>query len=96
MAHKPFFKKKEVVSEVAVEERPKIVTWGAAWLGDMKDSDLPYLSVKIGEEDLHSICEYYENSGEEYVSIMMFPNRNPREGMNDPDYYLLPPRKRDK
>lgn len=90
MATKPFFKKKDKpVSKKSNEER-EFITWGAAWMGELKKSDLPYLSVKISAEDLELVMAYAEEH-EGQVNFMMFPNTNPRAGMNDPDYYLFPP-----
>lgn len=85
------FKRKEQPADTpAKKEKSEFLVWGAAWMGEIKGYDLPYLSVKINQDDLAKINEYAESH--EYVNIMMFPNRNQREGLNDPDYYLYPPR----
>ena len=88
------FKPKEKQTVAKPKTEKEFVLWGAAWLGDIKGYDLPYLSVKINQEDLAKINAYAESH--EYVNLMMFPNRNQRDGMNDPDYYLYPPRDDDR
>ena len=82
------FKKKE--SSKPTEEKREFITWGAAWMGEIKGGDLPYLSVTISDKDLQLVLDYAEEHGQ--INFMMFPNRNQREGANDPDYYLFPPR----
>lgn len=86
------FKKNTENKTAQPKDKKEFVTWGAGWLGEIKGyPDMPYISVKIDAPEFESITKHAEsNNG--VVSFMMFPNRNPREGMNDPDYYLIPNR----
>jgi len=91
---KSFFKKSDAGTSTPDSGKPdgEFITWGAGWLGELKGSDLPFLSVRVSKEELARIVAHAESTESGDVAFMMFPNRNPREGKKDPDYYLFPPR----
>jgi hypothetical protein len=91
---KTFFKKPDAPSGGSSKagDQGEFITWGAAWMGELRGSDLPYLSVRVSKEELVRMIEYAEQSDKGDISFMMFPNRNPRPGKSDPDYYLFPPK----
>lgn len=75
------------------EERDDFVTYGAAWIGQIRNSDYMYASIRVSGASYHDLLAALKATDEdEGLSIMMFPNRNQREGKNDPDYYLFPSR----